>query len=181
MGGLGVEDGIQRELGQARLDVSRGSGSIARDDVSPVPLAVDEQVFLSQLYERITYTGITVWVVLHSLTNDVRHLVELAVVHAFHGMEDATLNRFQSIVDAGDSPLQYHVRGIVKKPVLIHAGQVVLDGVVERTYRLRVIIAVRVVRRHRINRRRNLLLCICLLVVCHNRCVCYSTVLLIKI
>ena len=46
-GRFGVEHRFQGEFGQARFDVTGCGRAVARQDVSPVPLAVNQQVFLS--------------------------------------------------------------------------------------------------------------------------------------
>ena len=39
-------------------------------------------------------------------------------------MEDAPLYRLQSVHDVRHGTLQYHVTGVVQKPVLVHAAKV---------------------------------------------------------
>ena len=62
---------------------------------------------------------------LHGVSHDVRHLVVASIVEAAHRVQDASLHRFQSIVDVGNGTLQDYVRGIVEKPMLVHARQVI--------------------------------------------------------
>ena len=88
-------------------------------------MTVDEQVFLTQLYQCVFDGGITVWVKLHGFAHNVGHLVT-SVLHAAHGVQDAALHRFQSVHDVGYGTFQYDIRGIVQKPVLIHAAQLML-------------------------------------------------------
>ena len=54
-GGLGVEDDVECKLRQLRLYVSWCCGAVAGEYVSPVSLAVDEQVFLSHLHQGVAY------------------------------------------------------------------------------------------------------------------------------
>ena len=46
---------------------------------------------------------------LHGVTHNIRHLVITTVVHTLHRMEDASLHRFQSVLDMGDGTLKYYV------------------------------------------------------------------------
>ena len=121
--GFGVEDRIQSKLAQSCLYVTWCGCAVASENVSPVTLAVYEQVLLSQLHKCISDAGITVRVVLHGLTHDVGNLVVLAIIHAFHGVQNTALYRFQAIFDSGYCTLQYHIRSIVQEPVLVHACQ----------------------------------------------------------
>ena len=105
LGGLGIEDCLQRELGEARLNITRSRSSIACEDVSPVTLTVNEQIFLAELDECVSDRSITVRVVLHGLTDDVRHLVVLTVIHLLHSMQDTALHGFEAILNRGHSTL----------------------------------------------------------------------------
>ena len=62
---------------------------------------------------------------LHGVTDDVGHFVVASIVEAAHRVQNASLHRFQSIVDVGNGTFQDHVRGIIQKPILIHARQVI--------------------------------------------------------
>ena len=133
LGGLGIEGRLQGEFGEARLYITRCGGSVTGKYIPPVTLAVNEQVFLAQLDQRVADRGITVRVILHSLTDDVRHLVVLAVIHGFHRVEDTALHRLQTILNRRHGTLQYHIRGIVQEPVLVHTRQVILHSIIEST------------------------------------------------
>ena len=109
LGGLGVEDHVEGELRQARLDVATGGGIVAREDVAPVTLAVDEQLLLAQLHQGILDAGVAVGVELHRVTHDVRDLVEAPVVHALHGVQDAALHRLKAVADVWHGTLQDNV------------------------------------------------------------------------
>ncbi len=128
---FGIENCIKRKFTEACLDITRGGCAIARKDVAPVPLAIDEQVFLTQLHQGIANAGITVRVVLHGLPHDVGHLVHLAVIHALHGMKDTALNGLQAVLNGRHGTLQYHIRGIIEEPILVHTRQVVLDSIIK--------------------------------------------------
>ena len=65
-------------------------------------------------------------VILHGMAHDVGHFIIASVVQTIHGVQDAALHRLQSIVEMRDGTLKDDVRGIVKKPVLVHAAQLVL-------------------------------------------------------
>ncbi len=122
-GGLRVEDCLKCKLREARLDISGSGGTVSREDIAPVALRVDEQIFLSELYERVADRSVAVRMELHGVSHDVGHLVVASVVHAFHRVQDAALHRFQSILDLRHSALEDDIGGIVQKPVLVHAAE----------------------------------------------------------
>ena len=132
LGGLAVEDHVEGELRQPRLDVSARGGLVAREDVAPVALAVDQQLLLSELHECILDRGVAVRVVLHGLTHDVGHLVVAAVVDDLHGVEDAPLHGLQAVLDVRHGALQDHVGGVIQKPVLVHARELAHVALVVR-------------------------------------------------
>ena len=121
--GLMVEDDFFGELGETCLDVTRGSGIVASEDVTEVTLCVDKQVFLSKLHQSITNGCIAVRVVFHRVTHDVSHLVETTVVEFVHRMQDTTLHRLQAVLDGRHSTFEDDIRGVVEKPILEHAFQ----------------------------------------------------------
>ena len=125
IGGLGVDHRVEREFRQPGLDVSWRGGPVARQYVAPVALSVYKQVFLSELHQGVAYRRVAVGVELHGVAHDVGHLVVAPVVHSFHRVQYAPLHGLQAVLDVGDGALQYNVRGIVEKPVLVHAAQVV--------------------------------------------------------
>ena len=131
--GLGIEDRLKRELTQPRLDITGSGSSVSRQDITPVSLAIDQQVLLTQLHQGITDGGIAMRVVLHGLTDDVGYLVVLAVIDRLHRMQDTALHRLQTIFDRRHCTLQYHVRSIVQEPVLVHACQMILHRIIETT------------------------------------------------
>ena len=67
--------------------------------------------------------------VLHGLADDVGHLGETAVVDPVHGMEHPPLDRFESIDDVGDGPLEDYIGRVVEEPVLEHAGKLEFPAV----------------------------------------------------
>ena len=94
---LGIEDDVECKLRQACLDVTAGCGVVAREYVTPVALAVDEQVLLSQLHQCILNAGVAVGMELHGVAHYVGNLVETPVVHALHRVHDAALNGLESV------------------------------------------------------------------------------------
>ena len=136
VGSLWVEHHVKRELGESRLDVTRRRSTVAREDVTPVALAVDEQVFLSHLHESVADGSVAVRVELHSVSDDVRHLVEASVVHALHRVKYASLHRLQAVLDMRYSAFQDYVGCVVEEPVLIHSAKVVYGRCVEAVNRL---------------------------------------------
>ena len=126
LSGFGVEQHVEGKLGEACLDVTRRRCRVARKDVSPVSLAVNEQVLLPQLHQGIANGSIAVRVVLHGIAHNVGHLVVAAVVLRLHGVQNAPLYGFQSVGQMRDGTLQNHIGSIVEKPVLIHTGQELL-------------------------------------------------------
>jgi hypothetical protein len=121
-GGLRVEDHIVGELAQACFDVTRCRRAIAGECVPPVPLAVDQQVLLPQLHQRIADAGITVRMVLHGMPDDVRHLVVAAIIEVLHAVQDPPLHRLQSIIQGRYGTLQDHIARIVQEPVPVHTA-----------------------------------------------------------
>ena len=105
MGGLWVEDRIECELAESCFDITWRRRSIPRESITPVTLAVNEQVLLSELHECISDAGITMRVILHGLTYDVGYLVVLTVINALHRVQDTTLHRLKTILDCGDGTL----------------------------------------------------------------------------
>ena len=127
LGGLGIKDDVQGELRQARFNVSGGRRIVSRQDVAPVSLAVDEEVFLPQLHQGILDGGVPVRMKLHRLAHDVGHLVVSSVLHPPHRVEDAPLHGLQAVHHVGHGALQYDVGGVVQEPRLIHPAQPVPD------------------------------------------------------
>ena len=132
-GRLGVEDGLEGELTESRFDVTRRRSPISGEDVSPVSLTIDKQIFLAKLHQGIADRSISVRVVLHGLTDDVGNLVILAVINRLHGMQNTPLNRFETILNRRNSALKYHIGSIVQKPILVHACQVILHCITKST------------------------------------------------
>ena len=118
-----VEDHVEGEFRKTRLDITARGGLVAREDVAPVALTVDQQVLLPQLHQRVLDRRVAVRVVLHGLTHEVGDLVVTAVVDDLHRMKDTPLDGFQSVLDMRHGAFEDHVRGVVQEPVLIHARE----------------------------------------------------------
>src|SRR5690606_31987191 len=111
---------IERKLGKSRLNITGSSRSVACKNVTPVTLSIDKQILLSYLYHGVTYTGISVRVILHSVPYHVSHLVVPAIVQFFKGMHYPALYRFQASVNGRYGTLQDNIGSIIQKPVFIH-------------------------------------------------------------
>ena len=136
VGGFRIENHIESKLREACLDISGSSSTVARKNVSPVTLRIDEQVFLSHLYQSISDRRITMRVKLHGMSHDIGNLVVSSVVHALHRVEDASLYRFQTILNMRNGTLEDHIRCIVEEPVLIHSAEVMYSRSIESVHRL---------------------------------------------
>ena len=143
LGGLRVEDRLQRKLRQACLDVAGCGRAVACEDVAPVALRVDEQVFLAELHEGVADGGVAMGVKLHRVAHDIGHLVVASVVHALHRVEDAPLHGLQAVADGGHGTFQDHIARIVEKPVFVHPRQVVYGRCVKTARGAVVAMAVR--------------------------------------
>ena len=73
---------------------------------------------------------------LHGVAHDVGHLVVSPVVHALHRVQYSALHGFQSVLDMRHGTFENHIRGVVQKPVLIHAAQMVYHRGVEPVHGL---------------------------------------------
>ena len=120
-GGLAVEGDVERELAQARLDVTGGRRRIAGAHIAPVTLGFDEEVLLPQAHHRIANGRIAMGMVLHGLPDDVGDFIESAVVDHLHGMQNPALHRLQAIFDGWHGALQDHIRSILKEPIFVQS------------------------------------------------------------
>src|SRR5690554_762430 len=57
LGGLGVKQHLEGKRGKPSLDIAGCGSSVAGKNISPVPLAVNQQLFLSDLYQRVAEIG----------------------------------------------------------------------------------------------------------------------------
>ena len=117
------ENDFFREFGQTCLNVTGGGIRVAGKDVSPVTLALHGKTLLAYLDQGSEYGGVSVRMILHSLSYDVRDLGETAVVNLEHSVQDPPLDRFESIHDVGYGPLENDIGGIVQEPLPEHSGE----------------------------------------------------------
>ena len=68
-------------------------------------------------------------VILHSVAYDVGNLVETSVVESLHRVKDTPLHGFEAVVDMRHGTLKYDIGGILEKPALIHAAQLMLNHI----------------------------------------------------
>ena len=106
VGGLRIEYHLLRELCESRLDITWSRVRVTGEDVTPVSLAVDEVVSLSDPYEGSEDGLVSMRMELHGLSDDVGHLGVASVVHTPHGMENTSLNRLQTIYKVWYSPIE---------------------------------------------------------------------------
>ncbi len=78
---------------------------------------------MAKLHQGVFYRRVAMRVILHGCAHDVGHLIEMTVIDSLHGVENTPLHRLEAILDIRDSTLENHVRGIFKKPCLIHTAQ----------------------------------------------------------
>ncbi len=120
---FGIEHRFERKFRQSRLDVTGCRRFVARENVAPVTLAVDKQIFLTEIDQRRVDRGVAVWVVVHGVAHNGSHLVVATIVGAAHGVQHAALHRLQAVVDVRNGTVEVHIRGVVEKPHLVHARQ----------------------------------------------------------
>ena len=80
LGQIVVEELVARKVGQAALDVARGSRRIAGEKVAEIALPLDEVLPVRQRDQRLSDRGVAVRVELHAVADDVGDLDEFAVV-----------------------------------------------------------------------------------------------------
>ncbi len=100
-GDLGAVEHLLGEGLYPRLDVPGGGGLVAGQQAAEVALLLDEELLVRQHHQRRVDGGVAVGVVLHAVTDDVGHLVELAVVYLEEAVEDSTLYRFETVLHIG--------------------------------------------------------------------------------
>src|SRR5262245_21807446 len=115
-GSLSIVNYIERELRKSRFNVSRCSSAITGANIAPVTLGFDEDIFLTNAYNRFTDRGITVRVILHGVTDHVRNFVETAIIHFFKRMHDASLHGLEAVFDARNSAFQNYIGSVIQKP-----------------------------------------------------------------
>ena len=131
LGNLGVEGHFQRKFAQAGFDVTRGGCVVPGQNIPPVSLGFDHQVFLAQLHQGVSNGGIAVGVVLHGVPNHVGHFVEPTVFQFPQRMEQPALHGFETVFQRGNCAFQDDVGGVVQEIILVH-GAYPRRGVFER-------------------------------------------------
>ena len=122
-GQLVIEELRAGQLGQPALDVARGGGRVAGEQVAEVPLALDQVLLVGQRDQGVADGGVAVGVVLHGVADDVGHLDEFAVVVLVQRMEDPALHRLEAVVQVGDRTVADDVGGVLDEVVVDHPGQ----------------------------------------------------------
>ena len=92
VGDLRGEEDPLGEWRKACFDVARRRSTVAGEEVTPVPLTLDQELSLPQLHKRIADARISVRVELHRLADDIRHL-DQPILHLRHRVEDPSLHR----------------------------------------------------------------------------------------
>ena len=122
-GRLFVEDLVAREVREAALDVARGGGLVAGEDVAEVALALDEVALVRQVHERAVDRGVAVRVVEHRSPDDGGDLDEAAVVHLGERVQDAALDGLEAVLDGRDGAVADRVGGELEEVVVHHARE----------------------------------------------------------
>ena len=127
--GLLVEDLLAGKVREPTLDVTRRRVRHARVERAVVPLAVDEIALalapelVGQDAQRVANGGVAVRVVLHRMTDDVRHLRVAAIVLLPQRMQDATLDGLQAVLDRRNRARADDVRGILAEVEVIEVSE----------------------------------------------------------
>ena len=114
-----VKNHLQSERREPRFDVSCCRYRVSCVDIPPVSLSVYQEFFLTNLHHGICDGGISMRVVFHGISYDVRYLVVSPIFQLAHGVHDTALNRLKTIINRWNGTVQNHIRGIIKKPILI--------------------------------------------------------------
>ncbi len=121
--GTGIENHFKGKFGKSGFDIPRCCSAVSGENIAPVALGIDQQVFLSQLHQGISDGGIPMRMVLHGLADDIGNLVVPAILNLPHGMKNPALNRLKTVIDMRNSPFENYIGSIIEKPVLVLAGQ----------------------------------------------------------
>ena len=116
-----MEHRLERELGQPALDVARGGGGMARQQVPEVPLPLDEVVLVREHDEGVADRGVAVRMQLHRVADHVGDLVEAPVVHPEERMEDAPLDRLQPVPQLRNRAIENEVARVLDEVILHQA------------------------------------------------------------
>ncbi len=129
---LRIEYDFLREFAEPRLDVTRGGVAVTGEDVSPVTLAVYQIALLAQLNEGAQDGRVSVRMIFHRLSDQVRDLGKASVILFIHRMKHAPLHGLQTVHDMRNGSRQNYIGGIVQEPVLEHSGKFELSAVVSQ-------------------------------------------------
>ena len=132
LGHLRIKDDLPGHGGQPALDIARRRRHITRIDVAEVPLLVDGHILVGQHDEGREDRRISMRVILHTLADDIGHLVEALVVHLMQRMQDPPLHRLQPIIKMRNRPLLDGIRGVLDVILVVelfYVGQVRLTPV----------------------------------------------------
>jgi len=85
----------------------------------PITLCIYQQIFLPHIHQCISNTGIAMWMVLHSLTNDIGNFIITPIIHFFHGMKNTSLHWLQPIYNCRNGSFKNYIRCVIQKPGFI--------------------------------------------------------------
>ncbi len=88
---------------------------VASEYVTKVALAFDEISLVGQCDEGVTNGGVTMRVILHGMAHYISHFDKTPIVFFFQCMQDAALDRLETIGHIGNGPFTYDIGGILKK------------------------------------------------------------------
>ena len=96
IGQRGMEHRLERQFRQSTLDITRGRGAMAGQQVSEIALSLDEIVFVREYDECVADRCVAVRMKLHRIANDIVDLMEAPIAHPKERMENSTLDRLQA-------------------------------------------------------------------------------------
>ena len=118
---FGAEHHVAGKGREAGFNVSGSRRGVSRQNIPPVPLGVDEQVFLAQAYQGVRDGPVPVRMEFHRIPDDIGYFIVAPVIQPVHGMQDAALNGLEPVIDFRHGPFQNNVGGVIQKVVGIHA------------------------------------------------------------
>ena len=126
---LVVEQHLARQRQKPALDVTRGGGGTAGQDVAEVALFFDEILFVGQHHQRVLDRSVAVRVVFpHDFPDHKSRLVGAVVVDLVHRPENAPLHGFESVIDVGNGAILDDVAGVLHEIGIDHPPEVVVGG-----------------------------------------------------
>ena len=94
---------------------------MTRQEVSEIALTLDEIILVRQHDKGITNRRIPMRMEFHRIADDVGDLVKTPIAHAKKRMQDASLNRFQSVAEFRNRAIQNEIARILDEMIL-HQG-----------------------------------------------------------